>query len=130
MLFMALDVVIYTLLALYLDVVLPRTYGVPEHPLFCLSPVVHAVTQGVGGGGRQESQLTQSLLVEKDVEAGEAKMDAPPLRRNSSLRLAYDEDMDVTEERNSVTNGEIPSDAAVVSECGDKCTQGVSCSRG
>ena len=40
------DIVLYAVLALYLDAVLPRQYGVPRHPLFFLRPLARLAHKG------------------------------------------------------------------------------------
>ena len=43
---MAFDAVFYFVLFLYLDQVLPRSYGIPKHPCFCLRPVIRMCQKG------------------------------------------------------------------------------------
>lgn len=73
---LALDFVLYTLLAVYLDKVVPTEFGSTQHPLFCLGFRRSAATPAAGssrrgcfgrGGGDASGRKAASLLTQDGV---------------------------------------------------------------
>ena len=56
LLFLYIDMIIYFVLALYLDQVLPSEYGVPKHPLFFMDPLKRYIQSKRSKGSESESE--------------------------------------------------------------------------
>ncbi|KAK5583708.1 hypothetical protein RB653_005306 [Dictyostelium firmibasis] len=105
------DAVVYLLLALYLDQVLPREFGVPSHPLFFLKPIGNLFKK------KEESQYigdnyseTSSLINSVDVDVENNNNDGGE-QTNATM------DDDVLEEKEMIANRRYnPNDMTVIIE--------------
>ncbi|KAM9956625.1 hypothetical protein ACTFIR_003351 [Dictyostelium discoideum] len=109
------DAIVYLLIALYLDQVLPREFGVPSHPLFFLKPILNLfknkdndksnTINGGGAGGRRFSE-TSSLINSADFDV-----------ENSNGEQEIVEDEDVLEEKEMIINRRYdPNEMTVIIE--------------
>jgi ABC-type multidrug transport system fused ATPase/permease subunit len=74
---LAFDAVLYFVLFLYLDQVLPKTFGISKHPLFCFQPLMRLCR----GRRRDYDHLVEgeephAITVDSDVAAEEALVDS------------------------------------------------------
>lgn len=62
---LALDIVLYFGAFLYLDQVVPRAYGIPQHPLLCLKPLLDRCRRRKAGA--YDELIEEAAFVDPDV---------------------------------------------------------------
>ena len=87
---LVLDAILYTLLAFYLDAVLPREFGVRSHPLFFLRPL--------------------RALLSRRGRRGKTMAIGPPAKHCTRIDVDHEEDSDVRTEREYVERAELRRD--------------------
>eukprot|EP00761_Pharyngomonas_kirbyi_P005605 gb/GECH01005610.1/.p1 GENE.gb/GECH01005610.1/~~gb/GECH01005610.1/.p1 ORF type:complete len:876 (+),score=173.56 gb/GECH01005610.1/:1-2628(+) len=107
--FLYIDIVLYFILGLYLDVVLPQPWGVRKKPLFFLEPILKRFRRQPS----EFTQETQQLLSDSGVSIESSAESNPD---EGQLEMIEDgrEDEDVRQERDSVVSNHISPDAAIV----------------
>lgn len=99
LIFLYFDSVLFMIIGLYLDAILPSEYGIRKHPLFFLTPLAKKF---------RSSRFNQSLSIKKNSKLEES--DETPLLSESKLY----EDVDVKIERERVESGNYPQDSPLV----------------
>jgi len=88
--YLIIDIFLYFFLALYLDAVMPRQYGVVRHPLFFLEPCGRAVRRLLGNNGVERVAAAESTNEDEDVRAERTMIDESSAGDdNISIRTAH-----------------------------------------
>ncbi|EGG13872.1 ABC transporter A family protein [Cavenderia fasciculata] len=101
------DTVFYLLLALYLDQVLPREFGVPKKPTFIFDPIINLVRSLAGKTPTTQDDDDQTYLINDPKNKNKLNLDGDEVEEEP-------EDNDVAEERQRVESHQFSNNTPIV----------------